>query len=271
MWSRPAPPHFLGFSPPSVKMEGFPETPVPCESGPHPALERCPQPVFLGCWKQGGRGLWGPPSQATPDVSGVRVPCQSVPGHHALSTLVLVPRPPSQRRQPGGRLARGRRPGSCGLLEHVCPNRAPVSRQRVSMRLWVGTCHFRELLSIHCVSRVPGTQDLGHPRASLAPSERGPGPRTRRVKQARTAAASGGEGRARAAARAPTETRGKRSRAGPRHPIQSPGLHPHLPAPAGAPPPGGGGRGSCCLQCELQPPTGSGMMRPEAGRRGGGL
>lgn len=93
--SRPAPPALPSASaPPSVKMEGFPETPVPCESGPHPALSAAPSPCSQAAGSREAGGSGGRPLPSHPGRVWREGAVPVGAGSPRASTLVLVPRPP---------------------------------------------------------------------------------------------------------------------------------------------------------------------------------
>lgn len=95
VWSRPAPPALPSASaPPSVKVEGPPETPVPCKSGPHPALNAAPSPCSQAAGSREAGGSGGRPLPSHPGRVWHEGARASRAGSPRASTLVLVPRPP---------------------------------------------------------------------------------------------------------------------------------------------------------------------------------
>ena len=100
---QPAPPDLPSASaPPSVKREGFPETPVPCKSGPHPALNAAPSPRSRAA---GGRAAGGSGGRPLPSRPGRVWPEGASAIRHRVTTREhtgVSPAASSQRRQPGG-------------------------------------------------------------------------------------------------------------------------------------------------------------------------
>lgn len=262
VWSRPAPPALPSASaPPSVKMEGSPETPVPCKSGPHPALNAAPSPCSQAAGSREAGGSGGRPLPSHPG----RVWHE---GTHASRRRVTTrehtgvgPTTSSQHRQPGGRRRGAAGWGSCGLLEHICPSRArvPIARQHAAV-CW--DLPFQVITEHSLCEQEPSAHRPGHPRASLAPIDRGNQAQDTEGKASEDSSRQWRRGQSVwEAARAPAETWGnalgrdpRQKPARPQTSSTAPG-HPYLRAsPAGALPPGGGGRGSCRLQREPQPP-----------------
>lgn len=58
----------LGFSPSVCEKGGVPRDPCTLQVWASSSSERCPQPTFLGCWRQGGRRLRGPPPPKPPQT-----------------------------------------------------------------------------------------------------------------------------------------------------------------------------------------------------------
>lgn len=103
VWSRPAPLALPSASaPPSVKREGFPETPVPCKSGPHPALNAGPSPRSQAA---GGRAAGGSRGRPLPSRPGRVWPEGASASRHRVTTREhtgVGPMASCQHRQPGG-------------------------------------------------------------------------------------------------------------------------------------------------------------------------